>query len=500
MIINVLEYLEIQSEKNPNKIAVEMVDGKNITFNELMLRAKECGSFIADKGVIKSAVPVFSNQSIDSLILFFGVLYSGNYYVPIDVDTPIDRVDTILSNCNAQISLGCLDNFSGYTKDIPYYGICNIKRDIDEGVLQRIRSQHTSSDPLYMVYTSGSTGVPKGVIKSHNSMINFIESFVDTFELKDETIGNQTPFYFDASNKDIYLMLKLGATLYILQKEMFMFPVNLINYLNEKKITYICWVPSALSIVSQLNAFKMVKPEHIRNVFFVGEVMPIKHLNNWRANVNARYVNLYGSSEIAGICTYYEIKREFGLEEKLPIGKALKGVEVFLLNEENKLVKDTENIGEVCVRGPILASGYYGDKEKTEKIFVNNPIKPEYLDVILKTGDLGKYDEDGNIVYISRKDFQIKHMGHRIELSEIEIFTNALDIVDSSCCLYDTKRNKIVLFFTQKEECEDFNKEITLKLKKKLPDYMIPNRFIKLEEMPKNKNGKIDRNLLKQKL
>ena len=244
----------------------------------------------------------------------------------------------------------------------------------------------------------------------------------------------------------------------------------------------------------------MITPKYVRNVFFVGEVMQIKHLNNWRKNVNARYVNLFGSSEIAGICTYYEITRDFDLEEKLPIGKALNGVDVFMLDEKDNLVTDTETIGEVCVRGPLLASGYFGDEEKTKKVFVNNPLNNEYLDTILKTGDLGKYDSEGNIVYISRKDFQIKHMGHRIELAEIEIFANALDIVDSSCCLYDTKRNKIVLFFTAKEPCEDYNKEITVRLKEKLPVYMIPNRFVKLDEMPKNKNGKIDRNLLKQSL
>lgn len=500
MIKNVLEYLEIQEKLNPDKLAVDTADGNSITFGQLTKRAQMGGTFLANKGLRKKAIPVFSNQTIDSLVLFFSVLYSGNYYVPIDVDTPSDRVDSILENCKAEFTIGCPDTFNGYSKDIPYFGINDVSAEIDVDLLKEVRNKQTCNDPLYMVYTSGSTGVPKGVIKSHNSMINFIESFVDTFDLKDEVIGNQTPFYFDASNKDIYLMLKLGATLNIIPKEMFMFPVNLITFLNEKKITYICWVPSALAIVSQLNAFKMITPKYVRNVFFVGEVMQIKHLNNWRKNVNARYVNLFGSSEIAGICTYYEITRDFDLEEKLPIGKALNGVDVFMLDEKDNLVTDTETIGEVCVRGPLLASGYFGDEEKTKKVFVNNPLNNEYLDTILKTGDLGKYDSEGNIVYISRKDFQIKHMGHRIELAEIEIFANALDIVDSSCCLYDTKRNKIVLFFTAKEPCEDYNKEITVRLKEKLPVYMIPNRFVKLDEMPKNKNGKIDRNLLKQSL
>lgn len=348
-----------------------------------------------------------------------------------------------------------------------------------------------------MVYTSGSTGTPKGVIKSHNSMISFIESFVDTFNIEEEVIGNQTPFYFDASGKDIYLMLKTGSTMHIVPKELFMFPVGLINFLNERKITYICWVPSALAIISQLNALKTMTLPYIRNVFFVGEVMQIKHLNYWRSHLpEVRYVNLYGSSEMAGTCSYYIVDREFGLEEKLPIGKPLNGTEMFLLNEENKLVTDG-SVGEICVRSPLLASGYFGDKEKTSKVFVNNVLNDDYLDLMLRTGDLGKYDEDGNIVYVARKDYQIKHMGHRIELYEIETYVNALDFIDVSCCLYDEKRSKIVLFFTVTKELEDYNKEITIRLKEKLPVYMIPNRYIKIETIQKNKNGKIDRVLLK---
>ena len=181
MIKNVLEYLEIQAKENPNKSAVEMQDGSKISFEDLLIRSKEIGSYLAKFGYKKQAIPVFSNQSINSLVLFFSVLYSGNYYVPIDVDTPKDRVDSILQNCRAQLTIGCPSEFNNYTLDIPYYSIENIGKEIDEPLLNAIRRHHTSGDPLYMVYTSGSTGVPKGVIKSHNSMINF--SVVSLFRL-----------------------------------------------------------------------------------------------------------------------------------------------------------------------------------------------------------------------------------------------------------------------------------------------------------------------------
>lgn len=495
MINNVLQYLELQEQKNPDKYAILEKDGTGFTFKELALKAREIGSFLAESGIYKQAIPVFSNQSSRSVLLFFGVLYSGNYYVPIDIETPKDRIEIILNNCKAKISCGCDAEFDRV--EIPYFALDTMLGKENKELLNSVRRKHTINNPLYMVYTSGSTGTPKGVIKSHNSMISFIESFVDTFNIEEEIIGNQTPFYFDASGKDIYLMLKTGSTMHIVPKELFMFPVGLIEFLNERKISYICWVPSALAIISQLNALKTMTLPYIRNVFFVGEVMQIKHLNYWRNHLlEVRYVNLYGSSEMAGTCSYYIVDREFGLEEKLPIGKPLNGTEMFLLDEENKLVTG-DNVGEICVRSPLLASGYFGDKEKTSKVFVNNVLNDDYLDLMLRTGDLGKYDDEGNIVYVARKDYQIKHMGHRIELYEIETYVNALDFIDVSCCLYDEKRSKIVLFFTVTKELEDYNKEITIRLKEKLPVYMIPNRFIKIETIQKNKNGKIDRVLLK---
>lgn len=495
MLNNILQYLENQEEINPNKFAVLDKNKEGLTFKELGEKARQIGSFLSGLGFRKKAVPVFTNQSVDAIVLFLGVVYSGNYYVPIDVDTPKDRIDIIIANCKAKIAIGSIKGFE--KTEVPYCDINMMLGKEDKKTLEEIRNRHVINDPLYMVYTSGSTGTPKGVIKSHNSMISFIESFVDTFAINQEVIANQTPFYFDASGKDIYLMLKTGSTMHIVPKELFMFPVSLINFLNDRKITYLCWVPSALAIMSQLNAFKSMTLDYVKNVFFVGEVMQIKHLNYWRSHLpNVRYVNLYGSSEMAGICSYYEVDREFGLEEKLPIGKPLKGTEMFLLDEDNKLVVG-ENIGEICVRSPQLASGYFGDKEKNSKVFVNNVLNDDYLDLMLRTGDLGKYDKDGNIVYVARKDYQIKHMGHRIELYEIETYANALDFIDVSCCLYDEKRSKIVLFFTTTKEIDDYNKEITTRLKEKLPVYMIPNKFIKIETIQKNKNGKIDRVLLK---
>ncbi len=492
MITNVIEYLEINAHTHPQKIAIFEGGGCTLRYAELRRQAREVGTYLIKLGLRNKPIPVLSCQNAKTLVLFMGVVYSGNFYVPIDEATPKDRLKLILDSCKAELCLGQnKESLEGL--ELPRYIFDDLLGCSDDKLLEEVIKSITSADPLYMVYTSGSTGVPKGVIKSHGSMISFIESFVQEFDLKDEVIANQTPFYFDASNKDIYLMLKLAAEMHIVPKEMFMFPINLIKFLNDHKITYICWVPSALSIVSQLGAFKVDKPQYLRNVFFVGEVMPIKHLNNWRANVPARYCNLYGQSELAGVCCYYEVKREFSLEEKLPIGKPFSSAQVFLVDEQ--MNKITQGVGEICICSPQLAIGYYNDKEKTDKVFIDNA--SVYGGRMFLSGDLAEYDNEGNLVYVSRKDYQIKHMGHRIELMEIEVYANALDYIESCCCVYDNKRNKIVMFYVGKTEKEA---EIVTQLKEKLPAYMIPNRLIKLDVMPKNKNGKIDRNLLKEKI
>ena len=354
-----------------------------------------------------------------------------------------------------------------------------------------------------MVYTSGSTGKPKGVLKSHKAVASFIKAYVAEFDLpRDIIIGNQTPFFFDASAKDIYLMLYLGATMEVIPSELFMFPPKLIEYLNEKEISFICWVPTALAMVTQINTFKSVLPKYLKWVFFVGEVFPVKQLKKWLETLpELTYVNLYGSTEIAGISCYYTIDPKTEIDI-LPMGKALANCQVFLYDNEahDKIqTSDTETVGEVCVASEALALAYYHDPEKTASVFVSMPVGEEGRKVrVLKTGDLARYDTKGNLVFASRKDFQIKHMGRRIELGEIESVADKLEDIVRCCCLYEQEKKKIRLFCQLREGCEKTGKDIKEELKAHLSDYMGPNVVKILDEMHLNANGKINRTLLKE--
>ena len=221
--------------------------------------------------------------------------------------------------------------------------------------------------------------------------------------------------------------------------------------------------------------------------------MPNKQLNMWRkAYPDILYANLYGPTEITDVCTYYIVDREFDDADPLPIGRPCRNTDILVLNKDNCLVAEGE-IGELCVRGVSLSYGYYNNDERTKEAFIQNPLNPYYREMIYRTGDLVKYNEYGEIVYISRKDYQIKHMGHRIELGEIENAVYSVSGIDRCCCLYHDKKKKIMLFYTASAEIPNL-KEL---IKDKLPDYMIPGIYRFLDNMPLNLNGKIDRVKLK---
>ncbi len=492
-VTNVLEYLERSAKRFPDKLAYWDVNS-SYTFSQIMNVAKTVGSGLKGKIDLGQPVVVYMEKSVQQIAAFFGAAYAGAFYVPIDVKMPAQRVKLILDTLEAKVVIAdekSMDKAKELTDETNLFAFDSLANGVqDPEFLAYVRRNAIDSDPLYAIFTSGSTGVPKGVLTSQRSAVNFTEWWCEAFDFTQEEIfGNQTPFYFDASVKDIYATIRSGATMYIIPQTMFSFPVKLINFLNEHKINCIDWVPSALCIIVNFKAFEKVMPEYLKKVMFLGEVMPTKQFNMWRkALPHIQYANLYGPTEATGDCTYYKVEREIKDNESIPIGYACENSGVMILNEQNQPVKEGE-IGEICVRGVSLALGYYNNQEKTDAVFVPNPLQKHYRELMYKTGDLGKYNEYGEILYVARKDFQIKHMGHRIELGEIETAISAVDGVNRICCLYEKSTEKIVAVY----EGEITKQEIIAGIKEQLPKYMIPNIYYQVETMPVNMNGKIDR-------
>lgn len=372
---------------------------------------------------------------------------------------------------------------------------------VAEVKLQKIRAKSRPTDILYGIFTSGSTGMPKGIAVSHGAVIDFISHFTQTFSItKEDRLGNQAPFDFDVSVKDIYSCVMTGATLVLIPRTYFSAPPLLLDYLCDRHVTSLTWAVSALTIISSLGGLKYRVPTEIKRVMFSGEVMPNKQLKLWQeALPDAMFVNLYGPSEITCNCTYHIIDHAVTEGEKLPIGKAFAGRSVFLLDEHHRLITEAGRQGEICVSGQSLANGYYNNELETRKQFCyleKEQLPTDITGQVLtegqrfyRTGDLGYFDEEGLLYFCGRKDFQIKHMGHRIELEEIE---QALDMVPNlkrSCCLMDTAHNQIVAFYLGNVK----SAEIRRALKEHVPDYMVPRKFIQAETFPLNKNGKTDR-------
>jgi amino acid adenylation domain-containing protein len=495
---NVLEYLENIVDKKADKIAYAD-ENSGATFREVYDKSRAIGTFISKEGYYNEPVVVFMGKHPSTIITFYGVIYAGCYYVPIDEEMPKHRIELIFQSLNPKVVI-CDSDTVNKTEDFGYKGKVYqyediIKTTVDDSILANIRERQIDTDPIYIVFTSGSTGIPKGVVACHRSVIDYIENLSDVLKINEDTVfGNQTPLYVDACLKELYPTLKFGATTYIIPKSLFMFPLKLVEFLNEKKINTVCWVVSALTMISAFGAFEKDVPRYLHTIAFGSEVFPIKQFKLWRQYLpNARFINLYGPTECTGMSCYYEVNRDFELDEAIPIGRPFKNTDIILLDDENKRAKQGET-GEICIRGTSLTLGYYRNFEKTNEVFVQNPLNTSYPELIYRTGDLGRYNERGELVFVSRKDNQIKHMGHRIELGEIEVVANMQPEIKSACCIFDDIKKKIVLYYVG-----DISKaDVAGFLKQKLPRYMVPNMIEQLDVMPLTSNGKINRVLLKE--
>ena len=472
---NVLEWLEQTVETKKTNTAFYCENG-SLSFDELYHNSRAVGSFLASKNIIKKPIAVFMEKSASAVSAFLGVAYSGNFYVPLDPEMPAFRIKMIFEAINPPLVI-CDEKTYQLISDMPSVLLSSIiTSEIDEAKLADIREKSIDCDPLYVVFTSGSTGMPKGVTATHRNVIDYISNLNKVLEVDEASVfGIQSPFYLDACLKEIFGTIAKGGQAVIIPKPLFMFPVKLLEFLAEKEINTICWVSSALSFVAGLGALEKKRPE-LRVVAFGGEPIRNNHLNAWlNAFPKARFVHLYGPTEATGMSTYHVIEKPLGQDERLPIGKPFGNTDVVLLDD-----------GEICIRGSRLSPGYYKDLAKTSEAFIQNP-NSDFPDRLYKTGDIGYFGEDGLLYFVSRRDHQIKHMGYRIELAEIELAAGNVQGVSLTCCVYDDEKSRIILYYVGEQA------NILQELKKTLPRYMLPFKVVKLERMLTTPGGKLDR-------
>ncbi len=506
MYKSVLDYFEETVAAKKEKEAL-IHNNETCTFETLMVRGRKLGTRLSQMLPQPqfSPIVVLLPKSIDSVVADIGILYSSHVFNNLDIKTPVQRLENILK----QLKPSAVITSTKYSALIDWekYQMKVVEMDklefdslsIDDAVLQDNRAKLIDTDPFCIINTSGSTGTPKGVVLNYRSFFDFMAWATETFDLcGDEIIGALSPIVFDIYDFEICLMMMKGATIVLLDSSLAVFPAKLLAELQEKKVNFLFWVPTIMVNIANMDLLAKIPLPEIKTVWFAGEVFPTKQFNYWQKHLpQAVFANLYGPIEITLDCIYYIIDKSFADDEPLPIGIPCNNTDILLLTEEDKLCGIGEE-GEICVRGTSLAMGYYNNAQKTEAVFVQNPLNQSYPELIYRTGDIAAYGEDGLIYFKGRKDSLVKHQGYRIELGEIEHeIVNNLKLVSNCCVVYDNKNKCIVLFY---EESGVTELEIRKALGTSFPRYMVPTVYHAMDELPRNTNGKIDRLKLSQSI
>ncbi len=502
---HLLDYFEETVTRKTNAIAVRHNDHE-ITFGKLKSQAQKTSTHLLSQieEVTNTPIAVFLPKEINTVIADLGIMYSCNPFMNLDVKTPKERIVNIL-NLIRPAAIITSSKFEKFFDGIELPKILIDQLDFNSlpisiSKLNQRKSQLIDTDPFCLINTSGSTGTPKGVVLNHRSFFDFMAVSQEKFGFDgSEILGSLSPVVFDIFDFELCMLMMFGSQIVLLDAMLAAFPARLLESLAANHVSFIFWVPSIMVNIANMQLLDKIALPDLKLVWFAGEVFPTKQFLVWYDKLpQTKFANLYGPIEITLDCTYYEVKERPLENEALPIGVPYRNTDVLILNDKDEKC-GVEEEGELCVRGTSLAMGYYNNPEKTVAAFVQNPLNKSYPELIYRTGDMAYVRKDGNIIFKGRKDSLIKHMGYRIELGEIEhVVENDLKLVKYCCAVYHYEKKEIVLFYENDAEIadKDFRKEIS----KVFPSYMIPSVYIKMDELPRNTNGKIDRLLLKNKV
>ena len=517
------QLLEESANKWPENEAVRF-NGQSLSYSELDRLSNQLARTLIEAGLERGdRVGIFIQKSLPSIISIFGILKAGGVYVPIDPNAPQSRLGYITQNCDVKILLTSSEKYLGVAGSLADTPITTAILTDPEGSIEGgssgkeeitrweevLRKQSgplrpaagIETDLAYILYTSGSTGQPKGVMISHRTIFTFIDWCHTTFFLTPEDrVTSHAPLHFDLSTFDIFATIKAGAAIVLVPEKMSIFPIQLAKFLQTERITVTYMVPSILSLLVNYGKIEAHDLSSIRLILFAGEVFPIKYLRQLVEKIpGATYYNLYGPTE-TNVCTYYRVTPADIAPDQthpVPIGKACENIEVFAVSEDGSKVTEAGREGELWVRGSCVALGYWGDPEKSSKLFVRNPFQTNFDELVYRTGDIVVLDEDRvNWRYVGRRDHMVKSRGYRIELGEIEAALYSYQDVKEAAVVAlpdDLLGNRLKAFVVVGGNPEVSGKDLLAHCRNLLPLYMVPESIEFLEELPKTSTGKINR-------
>lgn len=501
MITLVQQYFSDSATRFPNKPGV-CCDNDALTFREADEFTNDFARALQTTGVARGQfVPFFMEKSVRSILSLLSVLKADCAYVPIDFNSPAQRLMSILKATDASVVIVDDGSQRVFEELVPAAArpvLLNISQFKAVDVTP-VKAHNLSIDIAYVLFTSGSTGVPKGVMIPHKAIIDYIEWCVEIYALTDEdVVANHAPLYFDNSTFDLYCAFKTGATLHLVHEELNSVLPRLVNWLLTRKITTFFCVPSVLTMLLRSRRLKPDSFPKMRHLIAAGEVLPRDILAEWiDMYPHIQFTNMYGPTEITVDCSYHIVHEKPGREMlSIPIGKARTNMELFVRTTSGDLSQAIGAEGELLVRGTSVAYGYLGDAERTQKVFIQNPLNKFFHDPLYCTGDLVRIDENADYLFLGRADDQIKFLGYRIELGEIEASLVGIEGVHEGVVVFNNSTNEAERELGALVSMDGgFNLDALREaLKKRLPGYMVPTRFkITGDDFPRTPNGKYDR-------
>jgi amino acid adenylation domain-containing protein len=521
MVFLIHQAVDKAAERVPDNEALRCYE-QSLTYAELAQKSNSLAQTLIQRGVKRGdRVGIYLPKSLESGLAIYGIMKAGAAYVPLDALAPVTRISYAVRDCGIRqliteasmanhlrqiladgVELDCLIGPPHPLQDvavdcIPWHEVFDApdSHPPEVGTIEQ--------DLAYVMYTSGSTGSPKGIMHTHHSGLSYAKWAADAYRLNpQDRIANHSPLHFDISTYDFFAGAVAGSTVVVIPEEYTKLPASFSQLLASERISVIFTVPLAYIQLLLRGAIDQRDLSALRWIVYGGEPFPVKHLRALMEKLpNARFSNIYGPAEVNGVTFYHVPPLPPDWNEPIPIGRVCPFAQALVVDEDDQPVRQGE-AGELLIRSPSMMQGYWGRPDLNKQAFLRRPVFADFEEVFYRTGDLVRRLPDGNLLFLGRKDRQVKIRGYRVELDEIEAALLSHEGIDEVAVFSvpDVEGSqKIEAAAILKAEATTSAEELGQFLSDVLPSYAVPHKIKVVQTFPRTTSGKIDRRELRQR-